>query len=104
MGVAPVCKIRQVGGAEIEVVCPPQQVVEVKQAQDEVELVGCVAVNCCGVVCFVCLIHPELVVEVIVNYQDFPIFSSNFEILEILKFFSSIHKRKSSIHKIHKIS
>ena len=56
------CRIRQVGGEEIEVVSPPQQVVEVKQVQDEVEM-GCVAVNCCGVVCCVCLIHPELVVE-----------------------------------------
>ena len=48
------CRIRQVGGEEIEVVSPPQQVVEVKQVQDEVELVGCVAVNRCGVVCCVC--------------------------------------------------
>ena len=60
MDVARACRTRQVGGAEIEVVCPPQQVVEVKQAQDEVELVGCVVVNCCGVVCRVCLDHPEL--------------------------------------------
>ena len=55
-----VCRIRQVGGAETEVVSPPQQDVEVKQVQDEVELVGCVVVNCCGVVCCVCLDHPEL--------------------------------------------
>ena len=59
-----VCRIRQVGGAEIEVVSPPQQAVEVKQVQDEVELVGCVVVNCCGVVCCVCLDHPELGVVV----------------------------------------
>ena len=51
---ARVCRIRQEGGAEMEVVSPPQQVVEVKQVQDEVELVGCVAVNRCGVVCCVC--------------------------------------------------
>ena len=57
------CRTRQAGGAEIEVVSAPQQAVEVKQVQDEVELVGCVVVNCCGVVCCVCLIHPELVVE-----------------------------------------
>ena len=45
-------------------VCPPQQAVEVKLvAQDEVEVVGCVVVTCCGVVWgFVCLIHSELVV------------------------------------------
>ena len=55
-----VCRTRQVGGAEIEVVSPPQQAVEVKQVQDEVELVGCVVVNWCGVVCRVCLDHPEL--------------------------------------------
>ena len=55
-----VCRTRQVGGAEIEVVSPPQQAVEVKQVQDEVELVGCVVANCCGVVCRVCLDHPEL--------------------------------------------
>ena len=40
-----VCRIWQVGGAETEVVSPPKQVVEVKQVQDEVELVGCVVVN-----------------------------------------------------------
>ena len=56
------CRTRQAGGAEIEVVTAPQQAVEVKQVQDEVEM-GCVAVNCCGVVCCVCLIHTELVVE-----------------------------------------
>ena len=55
-----VCRICQVGGAETEVVSSPKQVVEVKQVQDEVELVGCVVVNCCGVVCCVCLDHPEL--------------------------------------------
>ena len=54
------CRICLVGGAETEVVSPPKQVVEVKQVQDEVELVGCVVVNCCGVVCCVCLDHPEL--------------------------------------------
>ena len=45
MGAAQVCKTCLVGGAEILVVSPPQQVVEVKQVQDEVELVGCVVVN-----------------------------------------------------------
>ena len=54
------CRTRQAGGAEKEVVTAPQQAVEVKQVQDEVELVGCVVVNCCGVVCCVCLDHPEL--------------------------------------------
>ena len=54
------CRICLVGGAETEVVSPPQQVVGVKQVQDEVELVGCVVVNWCGVVCRVCLDHPEL--------------------------------------------
>ena len=54
------CRIRQAGGVENEVVTAPQQAVEVKQVQDEVELVGCVVVNCCGVVCCVCLDHPEL--------------------------------------------
>ena len=46
-----VCRTRQVGGAEKEVVTAPQQAVEVKQVQDEVELVGCVVVNWCDVVC-----------------------------------------------------
>ena len=54
------CRIRQAGGVENEVVTAPQQAVEVKQVQDEVELVGCVVVNCCVVVCRVCLDHPEL--------------------------------------------
>ena len=54
------CRIYPVGGAETEVVSPPKQAVEVMQVQDEVELVGCVVVNCCGVVCCVCLDHPEL--------------------------------------------
>ena len=50
MDVAQACRTRQVGGAEIEVACPPQQVVEVKPvAQDEVEVVGCVVVKCCVV-------------------------------------------------------
>ena len=58
------CRIYLVGGAETEVVSPPKQAVEVMQVQDEVELVGCVVVNCCGVVCCVCLDHPELGVVV----------------------------------------
>ena len=47
---------------------------------------------------------------VIVNYQDFPIFSSiphffiNSPFCHQFPILSSIHKRKSSIHKIHKIS
>ena len=45
------CRIRQAGGVEKEVVTAPQQAVEVKQVQDEVELVGCVVVNWCDVVC-----------------------------------------------------
>ena len=45
------CRIRQAGGVENEVVTAPQQAVEVKQVQDEVELVGCVVVNWCDVVC-----------------------------------------------------
>ena len=45
------CRTRQAGGAEIQVVNAPQQAVEVKQVQDEVELVGCVVVNWCDVVC-----------------------------------------------------
>ena len=45
------CRTRQAGGAEIEVVSAPQQAVEVKQVQDEVELVGCVVLNWCDVVC-----------------------------------------------------
>ena len=45
MGAAQVCKTRLVGGAEILVVSPPQQVVEVKVVVlDEVEVVGCVVV------------------------------------------------------------
>ena len=54
------CRIRQAGGVENEVVTAPQQAVEVKQVQDEVELVGCVVVNWCDVVCRVCLDYPEL--------------------------------------------
>ena len=54
------CRIRQAGGVENEVVTAPQQAVEVKQVQDEVELVGCVVVNWCDVVCRVRLDHPEL--------------------------------------------
>ena len=50
MDVAQACRTRQVGGAEIEVACPPQQVEEVKPvAQDEVEVVGCVVVKWCVV-------------------------------------------------------
>ena len=56
------CRIYQVGGAETEVVSPPEQAVEVMQVQDEVEGLGCVVVNLCGVVC--CLDHPELGVVV----------------------------------------
>ena len=45
-------------------------------------------------------------VEVIVNYQDFPIFSSNFKILEILKFFHQFIKENHQFIKFikfHKI-
>ena len=49
------CVEHVVGGAEILVVSPPQQAVEVKPvAQDEVEVVGCVVVKCFVVWCFVC--------------------------------------------------
>jgi len=39
------CRIRQAGGVENEVVTAPQQAVEVKQVQDEVELVVVVVVD-----------------------------------------------------------
>ena len=49
---------------------------------------------------------PHLSSTLIVNYQDFPIFSSNFKILEILKFFHQFIKENHQFIKFikfHKI-